>query len=122
MNQNLRKTAVPLLRWTLGLVVLFESARFVFSASAAHVLAKAGLPEWIRPALGGGEILATVLFLTPYTSVAGGYALLVIFGLAAAIHILHGQYDIGGLLVYAAAALVCLTYAKVGNGEAENDL
>ncbi len=50
MNARLAKLSIPLLRWTLGLVVLLESCQFIFSASAAHFLAKAGLPSWIRPA------------------------------------------------------------------------
>jgi len=56
MNTRFTKFSIPLLRWTLGLVVLLESCQFVFSNSAAHFLAKAGLPSWIRAVLGGAEI------------------------------------------------------------------
>lgn len=59
--------------------------------------------------MGGGEILAAVLFLVPYTARAGSYLLLVIFALAAVVHVLHGQYNVGGLVVYAAAVIVCMT-------------
>jgi hypothetical protein len=38
----------------------------------------------------------------------GGYALLAILILAVAIHILHGWYDVGSLLISAAAVLVCV--------------
>jgi hypothetical protein len=112
MNARLAKSSIPLLRWTVGLVVLLESCRFVFSTSAAHFLAKAGLPAWIRPVLGGAEIVAVLLFLIPLTALIGSYLLLVIFGLAALVHILHGQYDGGGLLVYAAAVLVCTAHTQ----------
>jgi hypothetical protein len=113
MNIKLANASVPLLRWTLGLVVVLESAEFILSNSAAHFLVKAGLPSWIQPVLGGSEIVAAVLFLLPFTAKVGSYLLLVIFALAALLHILHGQFNVGGLVVYAAAVLVCL--AHVGN-------
>ena len=109
MNRLPARISVLLLRWTLGLVVLEESYRFAFSASAAHFFIKTGLPAWIRPALGVSEALAALLFVLPFTAAVGGYALLVIFGFAAAIHMLHGQFDVGGLLVYGVAVLVCMT-------------
>ncbi len=112
MNANLTRVSIPLLRWTLGLVVMLQSFEFVFSTSAAHFLAKAGLPAWLRPVLGGAEIIAAVLFLVPLTAMIGGYLLFVIFGLAALVHILHGQYGVEGLLVYAVAVLVCITHTK----------
>jgi DoxX-like family len=112
MSANLTRVSIPLLRWTLGLVVMLQSFEFVFSTSAAHFLAKAGLPAWLRPVLGGSEIIAAVLFLVPFTATIGGYLLLVIFGLAALLHILHGQYGVEGLLVYAAAVLVSMAHTK----------
>ena len=111
MNASTR-VSIPLLRWTLGLVVMLQSFEFVFSTSAAHFLAQAGWPAWLRPVLGGAEIIAAVLFLVPFTATIGGYLLLIIFGLAALLHILHGQYGIEGLLVYAVAALVSMTHTK----------
>jgi hypothetical protein len=121
MNARLMKSSIPLLRSTLGLVVILESFEFVFSSSAAHFLAKAGLPAWIRPVLGSCEIIAAVLFLVPFTTWIGGCLLLAVFGLAALVHILHGQYGVEGLLVYAVAVLVCMAYTenrthRVGHG------
>jgi hypothetical protein len=118
MNARPARVSILLLRWTLGLVVLLESAQFVFSSSAAHFFAKTGLPSWLRPALGGAEIIAVVLFLVPFTTLIGNYLLLVIFGLAALVHILHGQYDVGGLVVYAVAVLVCMAHTKNRTAEA----
>jgi hypothetical protein len=109
MNRHLQHAAIPALRWTVGLVVLLQSCRFVFSGSAAQAFAKIGLPLWVRPALGGTEALAAGLFLVPAARVVGGYALLVIFGVATLIHILHGWYDVGAFAVYAMAVLVCIT-------------
>jgi hypothetical protein len=70
------------------------------------------MPHLIRPVLGGAEIIAVLLFLIPPTRTIGGYALLVIFALAALVHILHGQPDIGGLVVYAAAVYTVLAAYK----------
>jgi hypothetical protein len=109
MNSTLAKNSVPLLRWVLGLVVIVESVRFAFSASAAHFLQKVGLPAWIPAVLGSSEAIAALLFLLPFTALAGSYLLLVVFLLAALLHFLHGQFDVGGLLVYAAAVIVCMT-------------
>ncbi len=73
-------------------------------------LLETGLPAWIRPALGGIEIVAAVLFLLPVTTVVGGYALLGIFLFAAALHVIHRWYDISGLVLYAMAVLVTLAH------------
>ena len=121
MNTRFKSSSIPLLRWTLGLVVLLESFQFVFSSSAAHFLAKAGLPSWIQPVLGGAEIIATVLFLVPFTALVGSCLLLVIFALAALVHILHGQYEVEGLLVFAAAVFVCMAHSENRTAEAAHD-
>jgi hypothetical protein len=107
MNQS-SKFWMTALRWTLGIVVLVQSCLFVFASSGQHAVTQAGMPQWIRPVLGGSEILAAILFLVPATSVAGGYLLVVVFFFAAAIHVLHGQYDVGGLIVYAVALMACI--------------
>jgi uncharacterized membrane protein YphA (DoxX/SURF4 family) len=121
MNIRLTKLSIPLLRWTLGLAVILESFEFVFSNSAAHFLAKAGLPSWIRPVLGGTEIIAAILFLVPFTARIGSYLLLVIFGLAALVHILHGQYEVVGLAVYAAVVIVCTAHTEKRSQEAGHE-
>ncbi len=121
MNAQLARLSIPLLRWTLGLIVILESAQFIVSTSAAHFLAKAGLPAWIRPVLGGAEIIAAILFLVPVTTVVGSYLLLVIFGLAALMHILHGQYGIEVLVLYAVAVLVCMAYTQNRTAEANHE-
>jgi hypothetical protein len=104
--------AVSILYWSTGLVVLIESCLFVFSASRGHEFARSGMPHLIRPILGGAEIVAALLFLSLPVRTIGGYALLVVFAVAALIHILHGQPDIGGLVVYAAAVYTVLAAYK----------
>jgi hypothetical protein len=88
--------------------VLLESCFFVFSPARAHDFARSGLPHLIRPILGGAEIIAAILLLIPATRLAGGRALLAIFVAAALIHVLHGQSDVGGLVVYGAAVYTVL--------------
>ena len=106
------RNAISILHWSVGLVILIESCLFVFSASRGHAFAESGMPHLIRPILGGAEIIAVLLFLIPPARTIGGYALLVIFILAALIHILHGQPDVGGLVVYAAAVYTVLAAYK----------
>jgi DoxX-like family len=121
MNPKLKKLAVPMLRWTLGLVVLIESLQEVFAPTAIQEFARTGLPQWVRLVLGGSEIIAAVIFIAPFTTVIGGYALIVIFGFAAALHLMHGQYDIGALFVYGMAALVGMTNRDCGLPEVAHD-
>ena len=102
MSAQSRSTA--LLRWTLGLVVIWQSLQFIISANSAHAISKMGLPHLVIPALGGAEIVAAVLFLIPNFSWLGGYLLLLVFVFAIALHLLHRQFGVGPLLVYATAA------------------
>jgi uncharacterized membrane protein YphA (DoxX/SURF4 family) len=109
MNPSLKRFAGPALRWTLGLVVLIESFQEAFLPAAIQHFAKTGLPQWVRVVLASTEIIAAIFFIVPFTTVIGGYALIVIFAFAAALHFLHGQYDVGALVVYSMAALVSMT-------------
>ena len=107
MNTRRQQVAVWVLRWTVGLVVLWESYQFGFSEAAARHLQRMGLPQWVAPALGGTEIVAAILFLIPKLGRFGAYSLLVIFAVAATLHVLHGQFEIGPLIVYGAAVFLC---------------
>ena len=103
-----QKLAVNALRFVLGAVVLVQALVFTFSAEEAAAFTRQGLPHGLRLALGWGEVVAAVLFLLPPTVVVGAYSLLVVFAGAILIHVLHGQFQVGGLVVYAAAVLVVL--------------
>ena len=83
MNTQLRRLAIPLLHWSVGLVVLAESLRLAIGPEAGRHFARTGMPAWLRPALAWPEIVAALLFLIPLTVVAGGYFLLVVFAFAA---------------------------------------
>jgi hypothetical protein len=110
MSQQFQKFAITGLRWSVGVVVLLESIRLTFSPSAIHHFAKMGHPPWIRLVLSGGEIVAAILFLIPSASLAGGFLLVFIFALAAVLHLLHGELDVGSLVIYSMAVIVCMTY------------
>ena len=84
--------------------------------------AHTGLPAWIRPATGGTEMVAAVLFLLPVTTVAGGYALLVIFFFAATLHVMHRWYDISSLVLYAMAVWVSLAHPAQMRDAAKSEL
>lgn len=121
MSPRLTRFSIPLLRWTLAVVVVLESAQFIFSAFAAHLMAKLGLPQWVRPALGMSEMVAAILFVMPATEILGGYLLLAVFGLAALVHLFHGQFGIESLLVYGAAVLACVAHADTQKAETPHE-
>jgi hypothetical protein len=121
MNQRLKKLAIPGLRWTLSMVVLLESVQFTFSPSAVHHFARTDLPQWIRPALGGSEIVAVLLFLLPVATLVGGYLLLFILVIAVVIHFLHGEFDVGSLIVYGMAVVVCMAHRNKEAVEVSHD-
>ena len=108
MTQSITSDRLPaalrILQWVLGLVIMEESLRFAFSPEAAHAFVKTGLPNFIRLGLAWAEIAAAILFLVPRATVVGGRFLIVVLGAAIVIHILHRWFDVGVLVVYAAAA------------------
>ena len=54
--------------------------------------------------LGWGEIIGSVLLLIPRTAVRGGWFLVGIFVLAIVLHLLHGMFNVGDLVIYTSAA------------------
>ena len=97
------KCGLTVLRWALGVVILIEAVLFVLP-SAAHDFARTHMPGFVRLVLGGGEILGGILLLIPKTAVRGAWVLLAVFVMAILIHLLHGGYNVGNLVIYAAAA------------------
>jgi len=65
--------------------------------------------------------VAALLFLAPAASLIGSYLLLFIFAIAGLLHFLHGEYDVGGLIVYAAAVAVCMTHSGKKGAEAAHE-
>ncbi len=97
------KCGMTVLRLSLGIVVLIQAVMFVLPG-AAHAFAQTHMPGFIRLVLGFGEIAGCILLLIPGTAVRGAWLLLAVFVLAILLHLLHGQYGIGNVVVYAAAA------------------
>lgn len=107
---NLRNCSITILAWVTGLVVLFESYRTLrWALRDLHGAAAQGIHPAIRLGLAAPELVAAILFLVPGTRKLGGYALLVLFGLAISVHLLHGEWNFEVLLVYTAAVWVCIT-------------
>lgn len=103
MNAQRMSTALTVLQWTLGLVILIEAVMFVMP-QAAHGFAQTHMPNVVRLVLGWGEIVGCVLMLIPRTARCGAWVLLAVFALAIVIHLLHGMYNVGNLVIYVAAA------------------
>jgi len=114
MNATLKRRALPFLRWSVGLVVLWQSwLTFHGTLGKLHAPGHPAALAHVRLVLSGAEMIAAVLFLLPVTAAVGGYGLLTIFALAIAIHALHG--DVSGLetlIVYGAAVLASLAHRE----------
>jgi uncharacterized membrane protein YphA (DoxX/SURF4 family) len=103
MSATQTKLALTVLQWVLGLVILAEAVQFVMPG-AAHDFARTHMPVFIRMILGWGEIVGCILLLVPPTAIRGAWVLVGVFTLAIVIHLLHGMYGVGNLVIYSAAA------------------
>lgn len=103
MSRLPAKCGLTALQWSLGIVILIEAVMFVLPG-AAHEFARTHLPGMVRMIVGFGEIAGSVLLLIPQTVVRGAWLLLAVFVMAILIHLLHGLYGVGNLVIYAAAA------------------
>lgn len=103
MSEPRMKIAFAGLQWTLGLVILIEAILFVMPG-ARHDFARTHMPDIVRQLLGLGEIIGCILMLVPRTAVRGAWMLLAIFILAIVIHLLHGAFNVGNLVIFTAAA------------------
>ena len=97
------KCGLIVLQYSVGIVILIQAVMFVLP-SAAHDFARTHMPGFVRLVVGFGEIAGSVLLLIPQTAIRGAWLLLAVFIMAILIHLLHGMYGIGYLVVYAAAA------------------
>jgi hypothetical protein len=111
MTTRSARNAITALQWSLGLVILIEAILFLLPSSAPG-FAKTHMPNVIRLVLGYGEIAGCVLMLIPKTVIRGAWLLVAIFALAIAIHLLHGMYEVGNLVIYTSAAWAVATGKK----------
>jgi hypothetical protein len=91
------------LQWSLGLVLIYECARLLFS-SDSH----GPIPHALVFGIGAVELLGSILFLIPPTVKTGGRLLIATFVVAAIVHVLHGQADVGFLAIYGFAVLTVI--------------
>jgi uncharacterized membrane protein YphA (DoxX/SURF4 family) len=103
MSSAQAKLAMTMLRWVMGLVILTEAVQFVLPG-AAHDFARTHMPDIVRLVVGFGEIVGCILLLIPPTTVRGAWILFGVFTFAIVIHLLHGMYGVGYLVIYAAVA------------------
>lgn len=103
MSASNSKLGLTVLQYALAIVILIEAVSFVLP-SAAHDFARFHIPHAIRFILGFGEIIGSLLLLLPKTAVSGAWLLFIVFLGAIATHLLHGQTDVGYVVIYAAAA------------------
>ena len=108
MSAAQTKLALTVLQWVLGVVILAEAVRFVMPG-AAHDFARTHLPGIIRMILGWGEIIGCILLLIPPTAIRGAWVLVGVFTFAIVIHLLHGMYGVGNLIIYTAVAFAVAT-------------
>jgi DoxX-like family len=103
MTEQKMRNALCGLQWTLGVVILIEAILFLLPG-AGHDFARTHMPNIVREILGWGEIVGAVLLLIPATAVRGAWILACVFVLAIVVHLLHGAFNVGNLLIYTAAA------------------
>jgi uncharacterized membrane protein YphA (DoxX/SURF4 family) len=97
------KYGVTVLQYSLGVVILIEAVMFVLPG-AAHEFGRTHMPGFVRMVLGFGEILGCVLLLIPPTAIRGAWVLVAVFIMAILLHLPHGMYGVGDLVIYTAAA------------------
>lgn len=102
-----KTTTVYILQWVTAAVCALGAAQLL-AALSHHAVRH--LPLMLLKVIAIAEIAAAVLFVIPQTERLGGRSLLVVLLLAAVVHLVHGQYWIGELFVYAAAVGVVLTH------------
>jgi hypothetical protein len=105
----MKSIGLCVLKYTLAIVILIEAVLFVMPSAARDFAHATHMPNFIRLLLGWGEIIGCILLLIPKTAVRGAWFLFAIFIFAILIHLLHGQYNVGNVAVYAAAAFAIAT-------------
>jgi hypothetical protein len=106
----MRSRTIVALRVVVGLEILARALVLALSPRAAEAFARTGRPNALRLILAWTEVAAALLFLAPGTLAVGAWSLLAVFVAAAGLHVLHGEFDVGGLLVLAVAVLVVLSH------------
>ncbi len=102
-----RTLAICVLRWVVAIVCIVGAVQLLRVVASGH---GPRLPHVVLQAIAIAEIGAGALFLAPgILGRVGGRVLLAVIAVAIAVHLLHGDYAIANLLVYAAAIWAVLT-------------
>jgi uncharacterized membrane protein YphA (DoxX/SURF4 family) len=112
MKAEVNKTALLALQWSVGVVIFIEAALLAFSHAEIRFPGHGGIHHWIRLGLAWTEMLACILFLVPRAMKLGSQLLITVFAVAVFLHVLQGNFQIGGLLIYAAAVSVVASQAR----------
>jgi len=102
---QVNKVALLCLQWTLGVALFIQAALLARSRPETHLPGHAGAPHWIHFVIAVAEMLACVLLVIPQT-IQLGAKLIGVIAFAVLIHVLHGSFQIGPLLIYASATWV----------------
>jgi hypothetical protein len=100
-----RNTAVLVLRCAVALVSALGAARLLMVLGHHGI---SHLPANLLRVICVAEIVGAAFFLIPRTIKLGGVWLLAVYAAAAAMYLLHGEYDISNLLLLGAAVAVVL--------------
>jgi len=106
MKTQVSKPALLALQWSVGVVLFIEAALLAHSKAEIHFQGHPGIHHWILLALAWAEMLACIIFVIPRTMKQGATLLLIVLALASLVHMLHGSFEIGGLIIFAAAVAV----------------
>ncbi len=115
MKQISKDWAITALRVVLGFVVTVQAGFLAFDPRAIEAFARTGFPDFVRLGLAWSEIAAGILFLIPATMILGAWLLLAVFLGAIVIHLAHGAFDVGALLIYSAAVMVVMAHRESRN-------
>jgi hypothetical protein len=110
MRDRCREHSITALRLVVGLVILEQSCALAFTSRAATAFAHTGWPNGLRLTLAWMEIAGAILFLIPATVTWGAGLLLAVLLGAVTLHVTHGEFDVGGLLIYAVAVFVVFAH------------
>jgi uncharacterized membrane protein YphA (DoxX/SURF4 family) len=122
MTSEMKNYSITALRWTLGLVVGWQSVVTAWMAyPEIHAAGHQGVHAWIRLILGSIEAVGAILLLFPLTTLLGGWILIAVFLFAILFHALRGEFNFEALLVYGAAAVVCMAHVARGASRAWRD-
>src|SRR5438552_1743429 len=113
MPKDKSELSILVLHIVLGVVILIESLIVAVDYQAVAASSHIGLPSQFVLVLAGAEVIGALLFLIPPTLKIGAIILLAVFAVAAVVHILHGQYNVGDLAIYAAGVVAVMNNRRV---------